>query len=377
MAGIRPPRLIRLTAESPDLLHLDALRFGAALAIVVVHFRTNLLAAWPGAQTAFSRLDGLAVSVDLFFAISGFVISWVYGDRLSSLAAYGTFLRKRVARLMPLHWATLGFFVLVGLVLQSQGGDAAPTKYNFSCLLTNAVLLQGWGLCGGPSFNTVSWSISAEMTMYFAYPLLFLAGARFPRIALIAVAALILALELGALAPPFWVERTHNLGVLRAFPGFCIGILLFQNRARMAQLPAPQAWLGAALAALIIGVGLGAPKSVLVLIAYAITACGIAADLQRKAGPMIARIAPAGRLTYSIYMLHPIAQSLFINIVGRRILGLEGAELTLWTLAALPVTIAISYLSLCLFEEPARRLLSGGHGPRRPTADPKDERFSI
>lgn len=370
------PRLPRLTAESPDLLHLDALRFAAAMAIVLVHFRTNLLAAWPGTQTAFVRLDGLAVSVDLFFAISGFVISWVYGARLSSLAAYGTFLRKRLARLIPLHWATLGFFALAGLIM-SQDGGTTLAKYNYSCFVTNAVLLQGWGLCGGPSFNTVSWSISAEMTMYFAYPLLFLAGTRFPRIALITVAGLILALELRALAPPFWAERTHNLGVLRALPGFCIGILLFQNRTRMAQLPAPQAWLAVALVALILGVGLGAPKSALVLIAYAITACGIAADLQRKAGSTIARIAPAGRLTYSIYMIHPIAQSLFINLGGRRIMGLEGWELTLWTLAAFPLTLTISYLSLCLFEEPTRRLLSGGPGPHRPAADPKDERFSI
>src|SRR5262245_4033386 len=90
---------------------LEGLRFLASLAIVVYHFvpyTERGLAApefWSGQ---------FSVAVDLFFVISGIVIANGYLGRTSTWREYGEFMRRRFARLYPLHVATLGFYVLVG-----------------------------------------------------------------------------------------------------------------------------------------------------------------------------------------------------------------------------------------------------------------------
>lgn len=360
---MRIPRLLPLRPESDALLHLDLLRLIAALAIVLVHFRTNLLAGLGDSRTLFVRLDGLATGVDLFFLISGFVIAWVYGDRIATPVAYGRFLRKRVARLGPLHWATLAFFVVIGLVSARLGVvSGRPEKYAWDCLAANAALIHAWGTCGGPSFNTVSWSISAEMAMYLVYPLLFLCVARRPILVALGIGVLVLILQ-SVDWRPFWVERTYDLGVIRALPGFCLGLLLFRWRDRLARIPYAS-WLLAGSGLLFVGamlIGLG--KGWLVLIAYAVGALGIAADLSRPDRPPPRWLwlgAAGGRLTYSIYMLHPLVQSVFIVLIGIKLMKLDGVVLSAWTLAAFPLTLLAGYLSLCLFEEPLRRSLGGG-----------------
>jgi peptidoglycan/LPS O-acetylase OafA/YrhL len=57
-------------------------------------------------------------------------------------------------------------------------------------------------------------------------------------------------------------------------------------------------------------------------------------------------------------MLHPIVQSLFISLLGRRILQLNPWQTTLWSIVGIFFAIAVGYLSLCMLEEPARRILS-------------------
>lgn len=366
----------RLSPESPDLLHLDMLRLIAAYAIVLVHFRVNLLAFTGGSPVVYERLYGFAVGVDLFFVISGFVISWVYRDRLDSGWRYAAFLRKRGARLLPLHWATLLFFVLVGLFSQWSGIESSrPAKYAWDCLAQNALLLHAFGTCGRSSFNTVSWSISAEAAMYVLYPLLYLAVTRSPRAFGASCLCLVVFLQTAPLEP-FWVSRTHDLGVLRALPGFCLGVLLFRYRDRVGRIPCAPALLAGVIALFATGVILGWHSGVLVLVAYAIATLGVAADMRGRVSPLVRALAPGGRLTYSVYMLHPIVQSLFIVLLGRRILGLEGAALSLWTLAAFSVVGFVGLISLKLFEEPMRRWMArtGGRGE---AAVARDEKFSI
>ncbi|QIG79536.1 acyltransferase family protein [Stakelama tenebrarum] len=369
--------LFSLKPESPDLLHLDMLRVAACYFIVLVHFRINFLSFTDRPQRLFDIIEGFSVSVDLFFVVSGFVIAWVYRARLDTPGKYANFMRKRVARLIPLHWATLLFFVLVGLITSVTDFEPGKAvKYDWSCLVPNALLIQSWGVCGGPSFNTVSWSISAEMFLYFIYPLLFFVVTRTPLAYAAGLVALLAYLYLGGLEP-FWVERTHELGVLRAVPGFALGVFLFHYRERLAVIPASSALMVAAMLLFLTGVFLEWHKGVLVLIAYSVALFGAAADMRGYVPRWVRLLAPAGRLTYSLYLLHPIVQTVFLNVIGRKLLGLEGVMLTAWTLVGFGVAGVLSILSLKLFEEPMRRWLAGSRSPRSPKADPRDERFSI
>ena len=47
------------------------------------------------------------------FPIGGYVMAAIYGGRLTSLGQYRDFIQKRVARLGPLHWATMLVFVAI------------------------------------------------------------------------------------------------------------------------------------------------------------------------------------------------------------------------------------------------------------------------
>ncbi|HZB90802.1 MAG TPA: hypothetical protein VE397_05130, partial [Stellaceae bacterium] len=74
---------------------------------------------------------------------------------------------------MPLHWATLSFVILfatASVALRIHINN--PEVFELRCLPANALLLHATGLCPHPSFNVLSWSISAEMCMYLLTPLL-------------------------------------------------------------------------------------------------------------------------------------------------------------------------------------------------------------
>src|SRR3546814_13128561 len=76
------------------------------------------------------------------------------------------------ARLAPLHYATFLFYLLAGFLALQAGYDGFEMiKYRPDCAWTHVVFLQAHGLCDGRSFNDVSWSIGAEMTVYLLFPL--------------------------------------------------------------------------------------------------------------------------------------------------------------------------------------------------------------
>jgi peptidoglycan/LPS O-acetylase OafA/YrhL len=193
LASTRRDIFPRLKAESEELLNLDFLRLMAACAILISHFWTNLDLT-PAAVDRWAHLDDLSVFVDVFFAISGIVIAYVYANRMSSTEDYGSFLQKRAARLVPLHLATLAFYVVVGLVGASLGETLGAGRYDGSCLVPNILLVHATGICDAVSYNAVSWSISAEMFMYLLFPLFLYVQRRSAASLAIAVVGIIMGL---------------------------------------------------------------------------------------------------------------------------------------------------------------------------------------
>lgn len=131
---------------------LQALRAAAVLPVVLFHLMTveARYGGGPGQLPAASEL-GMA-GVDLFFAISGFVMTLLIAGRFRSARESGRFLWRRATRIYPPYW----FYTLIilavyavrpGWVNSSQGGlpDLAA-----SFLLLPAeglpVLMVGWTL---------------------------------------------------------------------------------------------------------------------------------------------------------------------------------------------------------------------------------------
>ena len=182
---------------------------------------------------------GLHLAVDLFFVISGIVIAMVYQGRIRDPASYSGFVRKRVARLYPLHLATLLFYVIIGgLIATVASLPENVEKYNPSEIIPNLLMIHAWSPFGLISYNYVSWSISAEFFVYLCFPLIlyfvtrgFLAGLA------VCVAFLMVAIALShTVVGTELPELNWRFGALRAVPSFAFGVWLWVHRNRLLKI---------------------------------------------------------------------------------------------------------------------------------------------
>jgi len=95
-------------------------------------------------------------------------------------------------------------------------------------------------------------------------------------------------------------------------------------------------------------------RTLLLLIVYAVGLAGVAADAAGSQGGVSRRLAPWAQLSFSLYLLHPIALKIALNWVGFGMWGLDGDAMRLWCLFWLIALFPIAYLSLIGFERPAR-----------------------
>ncbi len=364
---------LTLKLESDRMIYLDVLRVMAAYMIILYHFQSQMdFGAAAGAVRA--RLAGFTLAVDLFFFLSGFVLSSVYTGNVRTLSDYREFMVKRVARIIPLHWATFGIFALFGLLYAAgKLPSNHPEIYDPSCILPNLLLLHSYNLCSNLTFNYVSWSISAEMGMYILFPLLAMLAVK--RAALPVVVAIIVILTIVSERDGWlWLEWMFDGGVLRALPSFLLGVISYYHRQMLGRLPHAARWLGLACLVWFVGSMLQCPKMLMLPLVYGIGGLGIAAS-EQPSSLIARRVALLTQTTYSLYMLHPLVQSVLLTGIGAGALKLTGVAMNLFVLAAMVLLIPISWLSLVFFERPSRRWVTKKLAkPRR--APPENAMFT-
>jgi len=204
--------------------------------------------------------------------------------------------------------------------------------------------------------NGVNWSISAEMIMYIAFPLLLFLGRRLGLLRYLLWLGLLLFVSSRYAEGALWATST---AFLRALPAFFFGLILRLDWQAWARIPVP-GFVPTALAFLLIaGSLLIWPGWLLLTLAYGVSLTAIIADGRKKVSALTRRVAPLGQLTYSMYMLHPIIIMTMVNALGDKLLKLDVVPLSLLTLASYAVIGVVSLLSYKLFETPARRLIDG------------------
>lgn len=148
---------------------LTSLRFFAAMAIVIQHssgyfFSTEILKRIP-----------LAMGVSFFFVLSGFILSYVYAEKMKSVGLY-KFYTARFSRIWPAHIVTM--LLLMMLIPSEQWVLGSPNGWLIGAM--NASMLQS--IVPVPayyfSFNGVSWSVSTEVFFYLAFPFLIISMGR-------------------------------------------------------------------------------------------------------------------------------------------------------------------------------------------------------
>jgi len=148
--------------ESEDYINIDLLRFVASAGVVFYHFYIYLVPGFSVLAPLEAAARGLNLFVDVFFVISGIIIHQLYANKLVGSAAYLSFLRKRMARLVPLHYATLAFYLLLAAMAAALSYRLSPQNFDLACLAPQLTLTHAWGLCHTLTFNGPSWSVSAD-----------------------------------------------------------------------------------------------------------------------------------------------------------------------------------------------------------------------
>jgi peptidoglycan/LPS O-acetylase OafA/YrhL len=357
-------------SDIKEIRSLTGLRGFAALYVVFHHFFPNL--PMKGIGTILIAHGYLAV--DLFFILSGFVMTLNYTELFSSgfsTTSFWRFLGRRIARIYPLYLvATLCamLWLAFGMTVSSDPVQHHLDSSVFSNFLLNLAMIQSWGL--GYSLDGPTWSISAEWAAYLVFPLFlwigFNASAWKARIG-VSVSCLVLVvltyvsfLRLGRPETPLGIYAPYHAGPLfRCMPEFFIGVFIARLMVQGgAQWLRTRPYLAAGIAASLVLL-LCVPKSdlfVVLLVPFFILSLISESSLPSRffASTPLHHL---GVLSYSIYLMHfllcPILKA------TRHLLDTHHVAHG-QTLASIPALIATYLISLAAFhyvEMPGRRFL--------------------
>jgi len=210
---------------------LDSLRGIAALMVILYH------SPFKYSDFELSFISNAYLFVDFFFILSGFVMSFAYGNKIVYGYCFRNYITLRLGRIYPIHLFMLLAWVPYILIKQylytsGYGGNDQFYASNLYSFTSNIFLLQSMGLHTCLSWNYVSWSISVE---FFTYILFF--------ITLISVdkkETLVVPLFISGLAYFFiytlnlsTFDITTDYGFIRCIGAFYLGVFLLRLHKRL------------------------------------------------------------------------------------------------------------------------------------------------
>ena len=158
-------------------IHVEILRFLAALSVLVFHYRFFI----PSSEQSIENLPfnnslGIiytlgASGVWIFWSISGYIFYHVYKNKIMEKNVnLKKFFINRFSRLYPLHFLTL---VIVALLQIIHLNIFEEFHYNFLNdiyhFILNLFFVSDWGFEKYHSFNGPIWSVSIEIIVYFGF----------------------------------------------------------------------------------------------------------------------------------------------------------------------------------------------------------------
>ena len=217
-------------APKPYFQALDGFR-GLFALFVAIHHTT-----WYSYANYGSFINEAFVIIDLFFALSGFLMFYLYKNSLNNSLDVAKFLKKRVARLYPLHVFMLFVFIgfaCVRILAHEFGfatyelGETLPfhkgADEGWRSVFYHLTLTHSIGLQDSLTFNYPSWTISTEFFTYifFAALILWARPTKAWHYGLISMGIAAIFALLSFVKPN--MDITYDLGLLRCLAGFFIG----------------------------------------------------------------------------------------------------------------------------------------------------------
>lgn len=353
-------------SSEPARLHeLDSLRALAAIGVVGWHYASHFGAApLPSLLAPFYRHGELLV--DFFFVLSGFVLARVYwNDRRS--VAFANNVRDRIARMYPLHVATLCAVAVMQWILVDRLASQ-PFVYHFNDahdFTLNLALLNRTGLERGQSFNGPSWSISTE----FVVNILFLAVITLRRSTARAVLFLLFVVSLAVILRNGLVSDTLAFGIsndiFRTVVGFLCGVALYGMHAHFLSRIAIRSGFAdvAAIAAACVFLAYCAlgelarlSDLLVVLICFPTLIVGAIHGRVARRVLTLPPLVYLGTVSYSIYLVHFPLQ-LGVHLASVAFLIRMPYDSALFLLGFIVATIALASIAYRLIEVPGKQLL--------------------
>lgn len=185
---------------------IDGLRAIAIISVLLFH-------------AGFEFISGGFVGVDVFFVISGYLITSIILKELSkgNSFSYLNFYERRARRLVPPFVPVLAFALIGAFILfpEDQLKDFIKNAYAALLFVSNWYLLSTVSYFGGPGDYTPllhTWSLSVEEQFYFIFPTLLILLYKKNKNSLTLACALFAALSLG-----YAIYLTHTHKVEMAF----------------------------------------------------------------------------------------------------------------------------------------------------------------
>ena len=356
---------------------LDGVRGVALLAVVCCHL------IWPAVNGRLDAIDRVLVNgwigVDLFFVLSGFLITGILIDARDTGARGGyfrNFYARRALRIFPIYylflallcvWIPFGSWYFVhGMgpeLVWVNSNQAWYWTYTVNVLQARA---EGWSWTGH------LWSLSVEEQFYLVWPAVVLLVSR-RRLPVVCIAAFVAAIACRA----WWVEsHARLLGAYILTPMRMDSLAAGACVATLARTPSGSAWLRRwsqriGLAALVVALpiqvwfGADSQQPLVVLIGYSASAIVFAAlivwiflDERPRRYFDVAWLRGIGRISYGAYLYHLPLIALCAGLRSRLVtFGSANAAgivvgHALWVAAMIGLTLVVAATSYRWIEQP-------------------------
>ena len=328
------------------------------------------------------------LGVDLFFALSGFILAHTYlsslGERLKVNKSV-RFLWLRLARIYPVHVVML---LIAGFAVTAQsivtGEELNRSWLNPWDFIKNLLLIQEWGSDPQRGWNFVAWSLSMEWLAYLIFPFMALVLWRMHKhsptwaLCLLWIMSLtpLVIYGLGSSDPYYTENWGSTYRVLTAFTAGAISYLIVDRLRDSDRAAAVCDVLAFVLPAIVVAASVflaWLPAAVspitstdpdaeplpplfhLTLVPVLIAWIGVLALSRRGMANLLATkiMVFGGFISYSLYMTHLVWFGLWR--AGMKALGIESGPLyALSVVFLLGMSFVIAYVMWRLVEEPAR-----------------------
>lgn len=335
-----------------EIRSLTGIRGIAALYVAIYH--SMHIQNYTGNSISQIFLNNGYLSVDLFFILSGYVMTLSYRKNFEgnfTKDVYYQFMRKRFARIYPMYFIVLciGFIVL--------NHFAGKLNFIIGLTLLSAILANNYVVYH-------LWSLNAEWTAYLSFPIFIKVVYAKQTIfwslllTMIAMGGVLWAIQLD---PGGTIQTGSPL--LRCFSAYMLGVIACKIGQQWPGIISALKRFSLLLAGTIVLLLCFSGTEAIIIFLSFLLIIAISTDTDAVGQFMASKpVYFLGTISYSLYLIHPF----FVDILESSYTYVTGDS---WIFVGnciyILITILLSYLAYTYIEKPAQRLLNQRLSPYR------------